>query len=254
LSTIKKQAEAEKYLCDHLVTPTDYVFTKEGIELLIPFMNGVANQGGLVGEVAMTYFDDKNRNKRIYAAVAQTDMVIVACLNRTIFDILLTEREKKRREDLGIFLYRQLPGVNHNYTLSKITAHVRLICETKVIVKGEILLQEGGESDRIYMIQEGEVSFFKRIPRQTFVDKNSYKEVKLLNLGYGDIFGEDKLLFKCPNRVTAKITSIKAKIVSIKIADFSHFFKRILGDLEKNIRLRHQLLQRQLNNARGNFK
>lgn len=217
-------------------------------------MNGVANQGGLVGEVAMTYFDDKNRNKRIYAAVAQTDMVIVACLNRTIFDILLTEREKKRREDLGIFLYRQLPGVNHNYTLSKITAHVRLICETKVIVKGEILLQEGGESDRIYMIQEGEVSFFKRIPRQTFVDKNSYKEVKLLNLGYGDIFGEDKLLFKCPNRVTAKITSIKAKIVSIKIADFSHFFKRILGDLEKNIRLRHQLLQRQLNNARGNFK
>ena len=95
------------------------------------------------------------------------------------------------------------------------------MCETKKITKGEILQQEGGESDRIFLIKEGTVSFFKKIPRYGgFVERNCFKEMKILDLGYGDFFGEDKLFFKCPNRLTAKISSISAVIVSIKNNDF----------------------------------
>ena len=82
-------------------------------------------------------------------------MCLVMTLNHTVFDILVKEWEKKKREMLSIFLYKNLPGVNMNYTLNKITQHVSYICETKTITKGEILQQEGGESDRLFLIQEG---------------------------------------------------------------------------------------------------
>lgn len=125
------------------------------------------------------------------------------------------------------------------YTLHKVSNNAEECCETKIISKGQILLQEGGICERLFIVREGQVSFFKRLPRQNFVEKNCYQEMKIYDLGPGDIFGEDKLVFKCPNRFTVKVTSLKAVIVSIKLVDFQKQFKGILSSLNKSMKVRN---------------
>ena len=69
-------------------------------------------------------------------------------------------------------------------------------------------------------MKTGQVSLFKKLPHKSLTDKNCFKSHKVLDLGKGDIFGEDALFFECPNRFTAKVTKIGTKIISIKNADF----------------------------------
>jgi len=35
---------------------------------------------------------------------------------------------------------------------------------------------EGAESERLFIMKEGKVSFFKRLARQAFTERNCYKE------------------------------------------------------------------------------
>ena len=113
---------------------------------------------------------------------------------------------------------------------------------------------EGGNSDRLFMVREGQVGFYKRLPRQNFAEKNCFQELKVLDLGPGDVFGDDNLFFKCPNRFTVKITSLKAEIIAIKSTDFQRRFKNILGHLHKNLKARNSMVEHQLQLARNNNK
>ena len=131
--------------------------------------------------------------------------------------------------------------------------HVNEICETKTISKGEVLLEEGGESDRVYMIQSGEVSLYKRIQRQSYVERSCFKECKVLDLGVGDLFGEDKLFFKMKNRYTVKISSRKAVVTSITVPDFKQNYKSAIPDLTKQLKVRHNLLESQVQKIRKNY-
>lgn len=70
------------------------------------------------------------------------------------------------------------------------------------------------------MIRKGRISYYKRMPKCSFVDANCFEEIKLLEMEEGQIFGEDKLFFKCPNRFTIKVESREADIVAIKNQDF----------------------------------
>lgn len=107
------------------------------------------------------------------------------------------------------FIYTTLPGVSQNYTFNKVLFHATHIFEEVEVSKGKTLLKEGGESNRILIIKEGQVSLFKKIPSLNYTEKNLFKVHKVLDLAKGDIFGEDKLFFNCPNRYTIKVTSIK---------------------------------------------
>ena len=102
-----------------------------------------------------------------------------------------------------------MPGVSHNYTFNKVLSHATHIFDEVEVCKGKILLKEGGESNRIFIIKEGQVSLYKKIASLNYTDKNLFKAHKVLDLAKGDIFGEDKLFFNCPNRYTIKVTSIK---------------------------------------------
>lgn len=66
---------------------------------------------------------------------------------------------------------------------------VRYIFQTKSISKGETLLLEGGQTDRLYIIKTGEVTLFKKMPFNSFTDKNGFKMLKVITLSKGDIFG-----------------------------------------------------------------
>ena len=117
-------------------------------------------------------------------------------------------------------MYEQIPGVPQNYTFNKVLQNISYICETKSITKGATLLDEGGKTNRLFIVKSGQVSLFKKIPSKSMTDKNCFKSHKILDLGTGDIFGEDALFFECPNRFTAKVTSIGTSIISIKNSDF----------------------------------
>jgi hypothetical protein len=50
-------------------------------------------------------------------------------------------------------------------------------------------LLEGGQTDRLYIIKTGEVTLFKKMPFNSFTDKNGFKMLKVITLSKGDIFG-----------------------------------------------------------------
>jgi CRP-like cAMP-binding protein len=105
-------------------------------------------------------------------------------------------------------------------------------------------LKEGGESNRIYIIKEGQVSLYKKIPSLNYTEKNLFKAHKLLDLAKGDIFGEDKLFFNCPNRYTIKVTSIKIQLITIENVHLQHNFRRLWPDMLDNFKARNIILNR----------
>ena len=113
-------------------------------------------------------------------------------------------------------------------TFGKVLAHANYYFDKKEISKGQFLLKEGEESNRIYIIHSGQVSLYKKMPSSNnLTDKNLFKAYKILDLGKGDIFGEDKQFFNCPNRFTIKVTSIKTTILSISCANLAKYFNRV---------------------------
>lgn len=76
-------------------------------------------------------------------------------IDKTVFDILYREKIKKDRENLAKFLQDYFPGMSKNYTLHRIVSSVDYIFIQKTICKGEYIIQEGFDSNRLFIIREG---------------------------------------------------------------------------------------------------
>ena len=66
------------------------------------------------------------------------------------------------------------------------------------------------------------------------------------------MLGEDKVFYGSPNRYTAKVTSMRVKILAFKCSDFTRDFKRIMGDLSSHFKIRNQIVEEQLKRLRKN--
>ena len=55
----------------------------------------------------------------------------------------------------------------------------------------------------------------KRMPRMNVNDQSNYRNYTFLTLNKGEIFGEDNLFYKTPNRYTAMVSSRKCTILTI---------------------------------------
>lgn len=236
-----------------LTTKPDFKFTVVDLELLQEHHAADAGQGQLIDEATMLQRDPRHR-KRQLTCICKSDLALVMSLNHAVFDVLGAEHIKKTRELLAQFIYRTLPAVSTNYTFNKILSNVGQIWESKQISKGETLLLEGGEADRLYVIQEGRVALTKRIARLKFCERNCFQEHQVLELGPGDLFGEDKLFFKSPNQFSARVSSVRATVISIKASDFAHCLKRTWGDLEQQLKCRRSLAAKVLERIRSNFQ
>ena len=87
------------------------MFSLEDLELIKSYLIGNARPGQLIGEVSMTFIEEKSKNKRLYSCICTSPFAICIILNQKVFDILVKEKLKKNSEMLAMFIYKSIPGV-----------------------------------------------------------------------------------------------------------------------------------------------
>ena len=142
----------------------------------------------------------------MFNCICSCDFAIVVSFNHLVFDLLYKEKIKKDGEQMANFIYQSFPGFAEIYTLRKVLRSSYLFSR-QTVSKGEIILKEGGKSNKLYLIEVGQVSLYRNLPRLKFTDANMFKSCKVMDLCKGDIFGEDEMFFNCPNKTTANVAS-----------------------------------------------
>ena len=153
----------------------------------------------------------------MFNCICSSNFGIVISFNQLVFDILYKEKLKKDGEYLANFIYQSFPGFQELFTIRKIQKSSDLF-QKQTVSKGEVILKEGGKSNKLYLIESGQVSLYRNLPRLKFTDANMFKSCKVMDLCKGDIFGEDKMFFNCPNKATAKVTSKEVSLLIISIS------------------------------------
>jgi CRP-like cAMP-binding protein len=77
------------------------------------------------------------------------------------------------------------------------------------------------------------------MPRMSFNDQKNYRDHSFLTLSKGDVFGEDKLFYKTPNRYTAQVQSRKCVVLTIQINFFYQYYKKSMKKLKEVFDLRN---------------
>ncbi|XP_073711813.1 cGMP-dependent protein kinase 2 [Misgurnus anguillicaudatus] len=132
--------------------------------------------GDVFGELAILY------NCKRTASVKAVTIVKLWCIERQTYRSIMTNKSKKKREQLMSFLKtaRTLKALN-NVQLSKI-----IDCMEEVkFVNNEVIVREGTEGDSFYIILKGEVLVTKKVNGQQKV---------IRKMGEGEHFGELALI------------------------------------------------------------
>jgi CRP-like cAMP-binding protein len=83
----------------------------------------------LFGEIAML---DPTKAMRALSAMTRTDCILLV-LNMESFDLLIKEKLKRDREELGKFVYNSIPRLKDNFTLYSVVSNVHLLFKEEVI-------------------------------------------------------------------------------------------------------------------------
>jgi hypothetical protein len=62
-------------------------------------------------------------------------------------------------------------------------------------IKDKEIIKEGGRSEKLYIIKEGQCSLYKVIEVKDMLGVPIKREERLMNIEVGEIFGEDFLCF-----------------------------------------------------------
>jgi CRP-like cAMP-binding protein len=100
---------------------------------------------------------------------------------------------------------------------------------------------------------EGQITLMKRFARMNFNDQNSFRDYNILTLGKGEIFGEDLLFYRTPNKYTAKVFSIKCKVLVIKNHFFQQYYKKSMPKIKESFDLRYTFAEQMIKNKRKNL-
>ena len=125
--------------------------------------------------------------------------------------------------------------------------------KAKSYPKGSLVIREGEKSDDLYLIKEGilgltkNLDYLKEIKRELKPPFKLDLAPLLLNLGKGDLFGEDSFFFSKASTYSLTVSSASATILSLSKSDFlaaypklarcedlRHFFKGrqiLIGEL-----------------------
>ena len=159
---------------------------------------------------------------------------ILLVFNRRASEILFDEDKVNDMESLAVFIYKQsIPNVHMNYTFRRMFDICDNYVKEQYINMNEIIYKEGEVSDDICILKEGQVGLFKQIPAANFKQTRKFQDYKVLTLEKGQVFGEDKMMFNCPNRFLARVTSIKAQVIKINFKIFQTQFRLVMKDMNK---------------------
>ena len=74
---------------------------------------------------------DSSKTKRMLGAMSKTDCSLLV-LNSEAFDLLIKEKLKKEREELGKFVYQCIPRIKEFYSLYSVLLNVHLLFKERV--------------------------------------------------------------------------------------------------------------------------
>jgi hypothetical protein len=79
-----------------------------------------------------------------------------------------------------------------------------------------------------------------------FNDQKNYRDYTFLTLNKGDVFGEDKLFYKTPNRYTAMVASRKCTILTIQNNFYYHYYKKSMKKLKECFDIRNAFAEKMI--------
>lgn len=181
-------------------------------------------KGNVFGELSLLY-----NTPRAATIEAQTDAVVYA-LDRETFNAIVRTSVIKRHE-----LFAELvKKVDFLQSLSQIQRDK--ICDclmTEDFKKGDYVIAEGDEANKIYFLLEGNAETLKK-------SANGVNE-KVFEFGPNDYFGELALINNNKRSASIRITSKTAKVASL---DKDSFF-RLLGNIQETLRTKSKKYEKQ---------
>ena len=101
-------------------TGSDGMFTVECENNIVTFP-----KGKLFGEIALL---DPNKATRMLSALTKTDSILLV-LNQEAFDIMIKEKIKKDREEMGKFVCSSMPKLKETIGLPAVVSNVNIVFE-----------------------------------------------------------------------------------------------------------------------------
>lgn len=87
--------------------------------------------------------------------------------------------------------------------------------------KGETLIQQGADGDKLYLIESGEAEVFKEVTNETTHQKET---IKVNTMKAGDTVGELALMYNAPRAATV-IAATDLKLWSLDRETFTHIVR-----------------------------
>lgn len=164
------------------------------------------------GELSLLY------NTPRAASIISTSDSVLFSLDRETFNHIVKTSAVRKRELYENFLKKvKILEALDDYERSKICD----VLKTETFRKGDIIIRQGDEGDKFYMLQEGTVETLKSIDGQPMKLVYTFKE--------NDYFGELALLSDNKRQASCRVASDKAVVASLD----KDSFHRLLGPLEE---------------------
>lgn len=215
--------------------------------------------GRLFGEIALL---EKDKDKRMLSAMTKTDSALLK-INQEAFNLLIKPKLIHEREIKGRFVYNSIPKMNNSFAFQTVLRNVHVIFKDlgfekgKEILAGREIVGENQKSDCIFLIQSGTCAIYKKVKvreKKNGSTQETERNIKVIELGPGECFGEDMLCFGLPNTYSVVAVTTKVTLHYISYHDFKRFFKRILPQLQKYFfnrkKLMEQLLEKYYNSKK----
>ncbi|CEM10229.1 unnamed protein product [Vitrella brassicaformis CCMP3155] len=191
----------------YLVETGEFIVTKKSKETGVEDQVASYEGGQAFGELALLY------NCPRAATVKCTKQGRLWKLDRESFNNIVKDAAQKKREMYQGFLEKvELLKEMDAYERSKLADALK----TAAFKDGEVIVKQGDEGDKFYIIEEGEAEAFKEGGAGKVMD---YKK--------GDYFGELALIKNQPRAATVKA---KGEVKCVTLDRKS--FKRLLGPVE----------------------
>ena len=94
-------------------------------------------KGKLFGEIALL---DPTKATRALSAMTKTDCIFIY-LNKEAFDIMVKEKLKREREELGKFVYNAIPRLKDHFNLLAVSSNVHVLFKESVSIIPKVMIK-----------------------------------------------------------------------------------------------------------------
>jgi CRP-like cAMP-binding protein len=141
----------------YLNTGAENVTCVETENIVVEFQTGK-----LFGEIALL---DPSKATRALSAMTKIDSIFLI-LNMEAFDIIVKDKLKRDREEMGKFVHTSIPKLKDYFSLFSVISNVHVLFKESSYVKGQWVIIEGQKCEKLYIIKKGYCGIFKNVERK----------------------------------------------------------------------------------------